>query len=199
MSIFSSASLEAFISAVAQNKKLNVVASPRLTTLNNKEATLLIGYKLGYKTTIVSQTSTSQVINFLLVGTQLTMTPNVNKNGYIRMKVAPKISDGSVVNDLPQEETTESKNEVMVKDGQTFVIGGLTKDKETVTDYGIPLLMDIPFLGSLFRKSVIGSEKIELLVFVTPHIITPEYLQLLNAPIEAMEKANRENKARLLH
>jgi len=199
LSIFSTGSLEAFLSALAYNTKLNVVASPRLTTLNNKEATLLIGAKLGYRTTIVSETSTTQVINFLSVGTSLTLTPNVTKNGYIRMKVYPKISDGTVVNDIPQENTTETKNEVMVKDGQTFVIGGLTKEKDNQTDYGVPILMDIPFIGALFRKTVSIKEKSELLVFVTPHIITAEYLETMDKSIEQFSKTSEDIKARLIH
>lgn len=199
LSIFSNASMEAFVSAIATKQKVNVVATPRLTTLNNKEATLLIGAKLGYITTTVGQTSTTQTVNFLDVGTSLTITPNVTKNGYIRMVVAPKVSDGTVVNGVPNENTTETRNEVMVKDGQTFAIGGLMKDKDVQTDYGVPFLMDIPVLGQLFRRTVTTKDKTELLVLVTPHIITPEYLNVMNAPVEAMEKESESSKSRLIH
>jgi type IV pilus assembly protein PilQ len=199
LSIFSAASLEAYLSALATDTKYDLIATPRLTTLNNKEASILIGSKLGYKTTIVSQTSTTQVINFLSVGTSLTLTPNVTKNGFIRMKVAPKVSEGAIVGDLPQEDTTETKNEVMVRDGQTFVIGGLIKEKDVESNYGVPFIMDIPIIGGLFRKTVTTKEKNELLVFVTPHIVTPEYLEILNKPVEAMLKRSEESKARLIH
>jgi len=199
LSVFSSASLEAFLSMLAINVKYDIIATPRLTTLNNKQASLLIGAKLGYKTTIVTQTSTTQQINFLNTGTSLTITPNVSKNGYIRMKVEPKISEGQVVNDLPQEETTETHNEVVVKDGQTFVIGGLIKEKDVQTDYGIPLLMEIPFIGSLFRRSVTEKTKTELLVFVTPHIMTTEYLQSLEPEWDRLEKTAKGRDARIIH
>jgi type IV pilus assembly protein PilQ len=199
LSIFSAASFEAYVSALATNNKVDVVASPRLTTLNNKEASLLIGSKLPYKTDVVGQTSTTQVVNFLNVGTNLLLTPTVTKNGYIRMRVAPKVSEGSLINGLPFEDTTETLNEVMVKDGQTFVIGGLVKEKDIQTDYGVPFLMDIPVLGQLFRKSVTSREKNELLVFVTPHIITPEYLDVLNKPIEDMVKRADDSKAQIVH
>ena len=199
LSIFSTASLEAFLSALSTSNKTNVVAAPKITTLNNKEASILIGAKFGYKTSVISQTSTTQVVNFLEVGTSLTMTPNVTKNGYIRMKVAPKVSDGIVVNDLPQENTTETKNEVMVKDGQTFVIGGLVKQKDTTFDYGVPFLMDIPILGALFRKSVTNSSKTELLIFVTPHILTAEYLDSIDLPTKEFVEKNERYKARLIH
>jgi len=199
LSIFTSGSLEAFVSALATSTKLNVVATPKLTTLNNKEAHILIGSKLGYKTTTVSATSTTQTVNFLEVGTTLSIKPNVTKNGYIRMVISPKVSDGTVVNDVPDENTTETMNEVMVKDGQTFVIGGLTKEKEVETNYGVPFLMDIPLIGGLFRKTVTSKEKTELLVFVTPHIITPEYLDVLNKPIHDLADQAAREKANLIH
>jgi len=199
LSFFTPGSLEAYLSALSTQKKVNLVAAPRITTLNNKEASILIGSKFGYKTTITSQTSTSQVINFLSVGTSLILTPNITRNGNIRMKVAPKISTGSVTNDLPTENTTETLNEVLVADGQTFVIGGLINEKENITDYGIPFLMDIPIIGGIFRKSVPSTEKTELLVFVTPHIVTPEYLDTLNAPIKEMERRHAEEKAGVIH
>jgi len=199
LSFFTPGSLEAYLSALSTQKKVNLVAAPRITTLNNKEASILIGSKFGYKTTITSQTNTSQVINFLSVGTSLILTPNITRNGNIRMKVAPKISTGSVTNDLPTENTTETMNEVLVADGQTFVIGGLLNEKENITDYGIPFLMDIPIIGGIFRKSVPSTEKTELLVFVTPHIVTPEYLKTLNAPIIDMEKRHAEEKAGVIH
>ncbi|MBI5078963.1 type II and III secretion system protein, partial [Candidatus Saganbacteria bacterium] len=129
----------------------------------------------------------------------LTFTPNVTKDGFIRMKVAPKVSDGAVVGELPQEQTTETKNEVMVRDGQTFVIGGLTKENDTQTEYGIPILMNIPLIGGLFRRTVTSKEKNELLVFVTPHIVTPEYLEEMNRPIEELEKKRRDRGSRLIH
>jgi type II secretory pathway component GspD/PulD (secretin) len=109
------------------------------------------------------------------------------------------VSDGIVVNDLPQENTTETKNEVMVKDGQTFVIGGLVKQKDTTFDYGVPFLMDIPILGALFRKSVTNSSKTELLIFVTPHIVTAEYLDSLDLPIKEFVEKTERYKARLIH
>src|SRR3989344_8908147 len=94
LSIFSTGSLEAFFQALSTVTKFDIVATPRLTTLNNKQATLLIGSKLGYKTSIITQTSTTQQINFLSTGTSLTITPNVTKTGLIRMKVEPKVSEG---------------------------------------------------------------------------------------------------------
>jgi len=195
-----SGNVEAYLSALATKVNYNVVANPRITTMNNKEANILIGNKDGYKTSIISQTSTTQVINFLSTGTELTMLPNISKSGFIRMKIYPKVSTGKVTIDgLPQEKTTETKSEVMVKDGQTFVIGGLIKESNQETNKGIPFLMDIPLLGTLFRRTDIVTEKGELLIFVTPTILTPENLSALSDSIPEMEKKSSEFKARLVH
>jgi type IV pilus assembly protein PilQ len=192
--------IEAYLSALKSAAAYNTIATPRITTISNREASLLIGSKLGYKTTVISETTTTQQINFLEVGTSLRLLPHVTKSGYIRMEVEPKISDGSVVGDLPQENTTQTKNEVMVKDGQTFVIGGLIKDKDTEDNYGVPFLMDIPLIGSFFRRTIITKEKHELLVFVTPYILTPQKLEALSAPrIKEMEEKSARTKARLIH
>lgn len=195
-----SGDIESYLSALKTDTTFNTIATPKITTISNKEANLLIGSKLGYKTTVISETTTTQEINFLEVGTSLSITPHVTKGGFIRMAVKPKLSDGTIVGDLPQENTTETNNEVMVRDGQTFVIAGLLKDKDTENNYGIPLLMDIPLLGGLFRRTVIIKEKTELLVFVTPHLVTPEFLKTMTAPqIKAAEKRVEQEKARLIH
>ncbi len=96
-----SGDVESYLSALKTATVYNTVATPRLTTLNNKEATLLIGQKLGYKTTVITETATTQEINFLEVGTSLRILPHVTKRGFIRMTVEPKISDGTIVNELP--------------------------------------------------------------------------------------------------
>ncbi|MFH1683396.1 MAG: secretin N-terminal domain-containing protein, partial [Candidatus Margulisiibacteriota bacterium] len=97
-----SGDIDAYLSALKTKVTYNTIAMPRITTISNVEATLLIGSKLGYKTTVISETTTTQEINFLEVGTSLKLTPYVSKSGFIRMEVEPKISDGSVVGDLPQ-------------------------------------------------------------------------------------------------
>jgi type II secretory pathway component GspD/PulD (secretin) len=195
-----SGNVESYLSALKTSGIFNTIATPRITTISNREASLLIGQKLGYKTTITSATSTSQEIKFLEVGTALKITPQVTKSGFIRMSVSPKISDGKVIGDLPQENTTETKNEVMVRDGQTFVIGGLTREKDTEDNYGIPILMDIPLIGTFFRKTIVSKEKHDLLVFVTPRLLTPEILQTLGKPMIRDIQVKSDNaKAHLIH
>lgn len=138
-------------------------------------------------------------MNFLETGTKLTITPHVSDDGFIRMSIAPKISDGFVANDLPTENTTETQNEVLVKSGQTIIIGGLSKNSKTQTEIGIPILMNIPLIGNLFRRTVIDNEKRELLVVITPTIMTPEFLQKMSTEIDDATKKHKEATSALIH
>ncbi|OGC07591.1 hypothetical protein A2526_00460 [candidate division WOR-1 bacterium RIFOXYD2_FULL_36_8] len=194
-----SGNVESYLSTVLTETNYDLVASPRIATINHKPASILIGSKLGYKTTTVTTTGTVQEIHFLEVGTKLIITPHVSDDEYIRMKIAPKVSEGYVTDDLPTENTTETENEVMVKSGQTIVIGGLTKNKETRTEVGIPLLMNIPLIGNLFKKTNIDNEKRELLVTITPKIMTPEYLEKMQNDITTINDHAKKGSSFLLH
>lgn len=191
---------EAYLSALDKKTNYNILASPWVTAINHREAKILIGSKYGYSTSTTTQTTTVQEVSYLEVGTKLTFTPHINDDGYILMDIYPVISEGQVSSGLPQENTTETSNRVLVKDGQTIVIGGLTKDGTTQTESGIPILMNIPLLGTFFRKTEIVSEKREIMVFLTPHIITPEFLDEMADTAKAMEDAQKKNSGgKLIH
>ncbi|MFA4967519.1 MAG: secretin N-terminal domain-containing protein [Candidatus Margulisiibacteriota bacterium] len=194
-----SSNIQTYLSALLANTKYDLIASPRIATINHKEANILIGGKIGYQTAVITTTGTVYQVNFLTTGTSLTITPHVGEDGFIRMKIAPKISEGYIANGLPNENTTETNNEVLVKDGQTIVIGGLLKDAQTQVDSGIPILMSIPFIGGIFRKTTISNEKRELLVFVTPHILTPEYLDKLSTESKSLLNRQEEQGSSLIH
>ncbi len=194
-----SGNVEAYISALLNETNYNLIASPRITTINHKEANILIGSQQGYQSAVITTTGTVYQVNFLTTGTQLTITPHVGEGGFIRMKIYPKVSDGNVVQGLPTENTTETHNEVLVKDGQTVIIGGLTKEDASQSDYGIPILMDIPILGAFFRKTEIINEKRDLLIFVTPHILTPEYLNQMTQEATSFNKKAKEGSASFIH
>jgi type II secretory pathway component GspD/PulD (secretin) len=172
----------------------DLIASPWITALNHQEASILIGSKYGYKSTITTTTGTLEKVEFLEVGTKLRFTPHINQDGYIRMDIYPSISEGSVINSLPQESTTETKNTVLVKDGQTIVIGGLTKNYTNQIEVGTPILSNIPFLGMLFRRTELVQEKRDIMVLITPYILTPEFLEKMNAEKKIMEEKYQEKK-----
>ncbi|MFA6548520.1 MAG: secretin N-terminal domain-containing protein [Candidatus Margulisiibacteriota bacterium] len=197
-----SGNTEAFLTALEKTVGYDLVASPWVTALNHEEAEILIGSKYGYKTTLTTTTGTMQNIEFLEVGTKLKFTPHINEDGYVVMEVAPSISEGQVKNDLPSEDTTETKNKVLVKDGQSILIGGLTKNYERETEMGIPVLSAIPFIGNLFRRTELQSEKRDLMVIITPHIVTPEFLEAMHkraVELEARRGRWSDEKGKLIH
>ena len=164
-----------------------LLSSPRIAAVNNEEASILIGTREAYITDTVTQgqstTTTAESVTFLDVGVQLNVTPVINEDGFVTMKIRPEVSaidrylttyysTGTVRSEIPIVSTTTAETTVMVKDGYTIIIGGLIKDETVRTTKKIPILGDIPFLGMAFRQIDEDKEKTEIVVFLTPHIIT---------------------------
>lgn len=189
-----------------------ILSSPRIMTLNNQEAKILVGTKEAYITSSTSQAGTgtavtSQTVNFVDVGIKLYVTPTINRDGFVIMKIKPEISSSvrtditseGQITQIPIVTTSESETSVMVKDGTTIVIAGLKKDQQVKEVRKIPFLGDIPFLGVAFRNTRTESIQTELVIFLTPHIVsgeeTVEYTSLTqNADIahfQALAKAEQ--------
>jgi type II secretory pathway component GspD/PulD (secretin) len=166
--------------------KTQVLSNPKIAVVNNQEARIHIGERQAYVTTTTTTgqtTSTvSEEVTFVDVGIQMAVTPTVNDDGYITMKVKPEIS--SVVstlitpsnNKIPIIDTSMAETTVMVKDGYTIVIGGLRKDEKTSASDGIPYLSDIPVLGLFFKSGTNTKVRTELIIMMTPHIISGDGL-----------------------
>jgi type IV pilus secretin PilQ/predicted competence protein len=170
-----------FIRALESFSETKVLASPRILVLNKQRAEIHLGDQLGYETSTVSQTSTTQTVQFLNIGTQLRLRPFVSSDGWIRMEVHPERSTGKIdSNGIPQTNTSQVTSNVMIPDGATIVIGGLM-DTEVNKDWeGIPFLSRIPLLGYLFRHTIDDTPKKELVVLLTPHIWKPQCPDALN-------------------
>ncbi|MCX5698205.1 MAG: hypothetical protein NTX01_00695 [Candidatus Omnitrophica bacterium] len=165
-----------------------ILSSPRVMALNNQEAKILVGTKEAYVTQSTSQSGTgtevtADQVNFVDVGIKLYVTPTINKDNFVTMKIKPEISSSeykdfgttdTTHNLVPIVTTSESETTVTVKDGITIIIAGLSKDKRTKTMKGIPILGDIPLLGYLFRSTDDKLEKRDLVILLTPHIMSGE-------------------------
>jgi type II secretory pathway component GspD/PulD (secretin) len=151
-----------------------VLAHPKILALNKQAGRLLIGREDGYQTVsqIAEDGSTIQEISFLESGTKLEFRPFICDNGYIRMEIKPEQSEGTVAAGLPSKSTTTIQSNVMVKDGKTIVIGGLFKEKTTLNRKQIPILGDLPIVGDAFKGTDDESIRVELIVLITPHIIS---------------------------
>ena len=154
------------------------LGNPKVLTLNRQQGKVIVGNRDGYITTQVSQTTTTQTVEFLETGTQLIFRPFVMNDGYIRMELNPKDSDGGVNQKgefvLPSETTAEVTTNVLVKDGHTNVVGGLFRDKTSISRSQIPFLGNIPVLGPLFSSSSDEATREEVIFLITPHIVKEE-------------------------
>ena len=167
-----------FLGTLGETKLLS---NPKLAVVNNQEARIHVGRKEAYITTTTTSgsttTTTAEDVNFVDVGIQLSVTPTINEDGFVTMKIKPEVS--SVVdilvtpsgNQIPIIDTSMAETTVMVEDNATIIIGGLRRDEETENSKRIPFLGDIPWIGNLFKSQTKRQERSELLVMITPHIV----------------------------
>ena len=161
-----------FIRAVESITDVSVVANPKLLVLNKQQGTVHVGQKIGYVgMTTQTETANTTDVKFLNIGTLLHVRPFIGKDGYIRMEIQPKNSDGRLVGGLPQEDVTQVTSNMMVRDGQTVVIGGLYSDSVSRGRSQTPLIGNVPGLGTLFRNSRDRGVRQEVIILITPHII----------------------------
>lgn len=178
----------ALISAAASNDKINVLASPHILALDNKEAKIEIADEVPVATTITQPTaggttgtpsnavtSTSQV-QFKSAGTILTVTPHINEKKQVVLKITQEVSEvGGTVKiggqDFTGFKTRKANTTAIVQDGHTLVLGGIITETTHNTRSGIPFLSKIPVLGYLFGTTTDTTLRKELLLMVTPHVI----------------------------
>jgi type IV pilus assembly protein PilQ len=156
------------ISALVSDGKGKIVAHPEVTTVDNKEARIQMGQKIPIKQ---FDQSGNVVITFEEVGSLLKVTPHITSENRILMQLKPERSsyeydpNGVIIN------TSNAETNVVVENGQTAVIGGLTTQNVISNRNGIPVLKDIPFLGYLFSYTQKKVESRDLIIFVTPTIV----------------------------
>lgn len=172
---FLEANVGSFIAALDDIGETNVIAAPHVLALNKMPAQILIGEQIGFANTTVTQTAATQSIQFLDVGTQLQLRPHVNDEGLIRLEIHPEVSQGTVrsVGDLalPEKTVTQVTTNVMCRDNETIIIGGLIREEIDDTHRGVPLVGKMPILGPIFRSRSRNTNRQELLVLLTPHVI----------------------------
>lgn len=170
---FSANNVQAIITALEEVTDTTLLANPKILAVNKQEGSVLIGKKLGYlDQTTQTQTSTTQSVAFLNTGTQLIFRPYIGNDGYIRMDIYPKDSEGILnAQGVPDETTTELRTNVIVKDGETVILGGLFRDSVKATRKQVPLLGNLPIVGAAFRGTEDVAMREEVIIMLTPHII----------------------------
>jgi type II secretory pathway component GspD/PulD (secretin) len=163
--------LNLIIQALEKDNKANIISNPRITSADNKEARILVGKEIPL---IVSDEAGNPITELKKIGVILEVVPHVNADGTITMDLHPELSDlaqqatvqGGVIITLQEADTR-----VVVRDGETAVIGGLISDTETLLQSGVPVLKDVPLIGPLFRYESKTKGKRELIIFVTPKVV----------------------------
>ncbi len=162
------------LSALQAEGNGEVISSPRIITANQKEATIKQGVEIPYQQSASSGATTIQFKEAVL---SLTVTPQITPDDRIIMDLlVTKDSIGEVVSDslggsIPSIDTRSVETQVLVNNGQTVVLGGIYETELTESETKVPYLGDIPFLGALFKSTLVKSQRTELLIFVTPKII----------------------------
>jgi type IV pilus assembly protein PilQ len=153
-----------------QETKAEIVAQPQITTLDNKQASMFTGSQVPVK---VKDFSGNTVIQLVPAGTELIVTPHVSGDNRINMSLNPKKKSYTIDatgNPIIAEQSAQTN--VVVSDGETVVIAGLTSNESQNIEGGIPVLKDIPIIGNLFKTSNKTNSKKDLVIFVTPHILS---------------------------
>ncbi|MEW6214519.1 MAG: secretin N-terminal domain-containing protein [Nitrospirota bacterium] len=214
--IFDPARFNALISAFVSTEKFNVLASPHILAMDNKEANIQIGDEVPTATGLIQQPATAGAgttlvttgqIQYKTVGILLNVKPHITEKDRVTLDITQEVSElGASIPVAGQNfqgfVTRKAKTTAVVQSGHTLVIGGLMRETKSQGRSGIPLLSKIPILGYLFSKTTDTYRKTELLVMVTPHVIsnqdeadalTKEFQNRIKT-IKGLEKVKEDKK-----
>lgn len=160
------------LGALSEKGRVLALSTPKLLTIENQEASVIIGDRQGYRVTTTIDQVTSESIEFLDSGVILRVTPSVDSQGRILMRIHPEVSSGTIQLGIPSQTTTSVTSELYTYSGKPIFIGGLIRNTTEYTRNGIPLLSEIPILGNLFSSTDEKVVSTETVVLITPHIVT---------------------------
>ncbi|MBI3755470.1 MAG: type IV pilus secretin PilQ [Deltaproteobacteria bacterium] len=166
--------LDIRISAGERNGQLKIVSQPKVTTLNNIAATIHSGLNFKVRTSTVTTGTVTTSLQDINTGIDLTVTPQISADDFINLNIVASKSEADFarsVDGIPGVSEKKATTSVLVKDGETTVIGGLYKSTASDADNSIPYLSKIPVLGWLFTSNSKTADNEELLVFITPRIV----------------------------
>ncbi len=174
--------LQAVLEMLKSRTDTNILSNPKIVTLDNQQANIKVAvdypipeFEPNKETGELKRVG----VSYRPVGITFQVTPHVNNAGYVTLDLIPEVSEtaGSVAFEnimIPLVNTERAETRVMIKDGDTLVIGGLITSKKIKVKKKFPLLGSIPVLGLIFQKTENSVAKKDLIVFITPHIVTPK-------------------------
>jgi len=165
--LLSNFQLDMRLSAAASIGQIKIVSTPKVMTVNNKAAKISQGQMIPYQNTSSTDGAKTEFIEAAL---SLEVTPHITADGNVTMKIKASNNTAGVGNPPPINKK-EATTELVVKNGETTVIGGIYVDSDTEGETGVPYLQDIPLLGNLFKSNSSNKVKNEMLIFITPRIM----------------------------
>ena len=158
------------LSALESDGRADIVSTPKVLTADQQTAKIQSGTEVPYQEASSSGATSTSFKEAVL---SLEVTPQITPDGRIIMDLkVNQDSVGEIFNNIPSIDTNEIETSVIVNNGQTVVLGGVFRSEDVESVIKTPFLGDLPVLGRLFRKTQNSSEKVELLVFITPRVVT---------------------------
>ncbi|MCL5408781.1 MAG: hypothetical protein M1135_01985 [Candidatus Omnitrophica bacterium] len=207
-SLTSPFSVGALINLMQNNTSFHIESAPQIVTADNQKASINVSENVPYLTqsTVLTGTGTTGAIgntvnsyNYKDVGTMLTITPQICQNNYVRLALKQDVTkivqgagpSGTITTEKRQIETT-----LLVPNGKTIVLGGLIGNERNNTIQKVPLLGDIPLLGNLFKYRNTDEQRTNLMVFITPHILSnfDEAQEITQKKEKLMQKKEKQIK-----
>jgi len=171
--VLDSVTLDLTLQAFENEGKVRILSSPKIATQNNQPASI----EQGTQIPVVTTTAVEINVQYISASLKLSVTPQITADDTIIMDIVIENNSPDFVNrvgDVPPIITEKAKTQILVRNGATAVIGGIFKMTESNAQAGIPGLKRIPVLGWLFKNRAISKQNTELLVFITPRILTDD-------------------------
>ncbi len=185
-----------FLQFLETEDKAKVLAQPSIVTLNGNKASITVKQTNYYKVTTGTVTGTDYTIRFQPIdfGIKLEITPWISMGGQITAEISPEVSNEVNTNadGYPNLSVRSISTTVRLKDGETIILGGLVQNQESQFKQKIPFLGDIPFIGKLFSYTGKTRSKSNLVVYITPHILTKESYVNLGEELKNLDKTNQK-------
>lgn len=163
--------LDAYLSALSTTGRVRTLSTPKLLVLEDQSAEVVVGDKLGFRVVTTTGNTTSESVQFLESGIILRVKASVDGNDKILLDVHPEVSNGSLVDGLPVQKTTEVTTNILARSGEEIFIGGLLRRTNTDNVSGVPGLSKVPLLGALFRKTEDTGNRTETVVIIKPRLV----------------------------
>ncbi len=200
----SSGVLRGALTALATNNRVNVVSNPRLLARSGAEAKILIGDDVPTVTSqsqsTVGSSSVLQSVQYRQTGVVLTVKPIIHAGQRVELEVSQEVSDVNTAAQVagissPTISSRKVATQLALLDGATVILGGMIKDRRELGDEGIPVLKDLPLIGQAFRSNKDNRARTELIVLITPYIITgPDDIKAItSAYTEHLQQISKDN------